>query len=144
MKRRYIGPKSYEDALERRKANLRPKRVSIGLKRPERAGLKRSGPLRKGKKVKAWDADRRALKVEHERMGIVTCELRGNKEVPHVCSYDNFLSFAHDAKRRKLKREDLKRAILICLNAHDVIEFWPAEEMKRIVNDTIAARKEAA
>ena len=69
-----------------------------------------------------------------------TCELRGHPEVPHECTYDDFLGYAHNAKRRKLDAEGLKRAILICNNAHNVIEFWKPEEMKRIVNEVIANR----
>lgn len=109
---------------------------------PRCFGLNREKGLKPGKKTKAWDRERRKLKIESERTGLTTCELRG--VIPHECSYNNFLGYAHDAKRRKLSAEDLKRAILICNNVHDIIEAWPAEEMKQIVNDTIAARSEAA
>lgn len=106
-------------------------------------GLQRAGkPLRAGRKTKEWETARRALKVESEREGRTTCELRG--VLKHECTYNNFLGYAHDAKRRKLSKEDLGRAILICNAAHSIIEFWKPEEMKRIVNDTIAARKVAA
>lgn len=128
MRRTGFKRLSFEEALAKRKGQRRH-----GLKR------KRLGP---GKKTKAWGRERRKLKIESERAGLMTCELRG--VIPHKCTYDNFLGYAHDAKRRKLSTEDLKRAILICNNAHDIIEVWPAEKMKRIVNDTIAARKKAA
>lgn len=45
------------------------------------------------------------------------------------------------AKRRKLAPEDLSYVILIDNNAHDIIEHLPPEEMKRIVDETIAARE---
>lgn len=131
----------FNSTFKIKSAKLKPRRSSFSAKRTSISQKPRKA-LRAGKKTKAWDATRRKLKVESERSGLITCELRGI--VLHECSYDNFLGYAHDAKRRKLSREDLKRAILICNNAHDVIEFWSPEEMKRIVNDTIAARKIAA
>jgi len=98
--------------------------------------------LKAGKRTKAWNAQRRKLKVDSVANNRTTCELRG--VIPHECTYDDFLGYAHDAKRRKLSREDLKRAILICNNVHDQLERMKPDEMKRIVNDTIAARKRAA
>ena len=99
---------------------------------------KRLGP---GKKTKAWDAARAIIKQRFEKAGITTCELRGSDKVPHDCGNDNYLGFAHDAKRRKLTADDLYRVILICNFAHDIIEVWPAEKMKAIVNETIQSRK---
>jgi hypothetical protein len=106
--------------------------------------LKRSSRLRAGKKTRAWDRVRRILKLDSVANERTTCELRGHPEVLHECTYDNYLGYAHDAKRRKLTAEDLKRAILICNNAHNVIEFMPSEEMKRIVNDVWESRESAA
>jgi len=132
---------------ERRAFNstLRPgkgfKRKSYTWKRSSKP-LGFSGRLKAGPKTKAWNAERRRLKADSERNGRTTCELRG--VIPHECTYDDFLGYAHDAKRRKLSKADLSRAILICNNAHDIIEVWPADEMKRIVNDTIAARGKVA
>lgn len=131
-----IGPQTYQAAIEKRKG--KPRRYGLGRAAQP---LKRGKRLSAGKKVKAWNAERRRLKIEHERMGIKTCELRG--VIEHQCTYDNFLRYAHDAKRRKLSAEDLKIAILICNNVHDLLERMPPDEMKRIVNDTIAARKRA-
>lgn len=110
--------------------------VGVGL----RGGtVKRSRMNKAGKKTNAWAAERAKLKVRFLAAGITTCELRGRLE--HECTYDNFLGFAHDAKRTKLAPGDLSRVILIDNNAHDIIEHWPHEEMKKIVNDTIAARE---
>lgn len=94
---------------------------------------------RAGKKTKAWDAERAKLKVRFEAVGITTCELRGR--LNHECTWDNYLGFAHAAKRRKLAPEDLGHVILIDNNAHDIIERLPPEEMKRTVDETIAARE---
>jgi len=99
---------------------------------------KRIGP---GPKTKAWNNARAIIKRRFEKVGITKCELRSSKEVQHECGNDNYLGFAHDAKRRKLTAEDLYRVILVCNFAHDVIEFWPAEKMKTIVNKTIQSRK---
>lgn len=124
------------------------KAKSYGFKRKKYEPLKRSrlargGRLKAGRKTKAWNAERRKLKADSARNNRTTCELRGNPEVPHECSTDDFLGYAHAAKRRNLSRVELGHAILICNNAHNVIEFWPAEEMKRIVNETIEARAAA-
>lgn len=97
--------------------------------------------LRAGKKTKAWDSARATIKRRFEKAGITTCELRGSEKVPHECGIDNYLGFAHDAKRRKLTAEDLFRVILICNFAHDIIEVWPPEKMKAIVDETIQCRK---
>lgn len=101
----------------------------------------RSGRLKAGKKTKQWASIRAILKRKFEAVGITTCELhRVGSALPHLCTYDNYLGFAHNAKRRKLTDADLYHVILICNNAHDIIEVWPPEEMKRIVNGTIHAR----
>jgi len=98
---------------------------------------KRLGP---GKKTKAWDNARAIIKRRFEKVGITTCELRGSDKVKHECGNDNYLGFAHDAKRRKLTTDDLHRVILVCHFAHDIFEVWPAEKMKALVNDTIKKR----
>lgn len=90
---------------------------------------------RAGKKTKAWEKARAELKVEHESMGITTCELRYEG-----CWNDDALGFAHAAKRRKLTSVDLKHAIVACGSCHDKIEFLKPEEMERIVNETIHNR----
>lgn len=65
------------------------------------------------------------------------CEAR----FPHECSGSSFLTWAHNAKRRK--NPDLLHAALICQNAHNAIEFLPPEQMKRIVDGIIEGRKAA-
>lgn len=101
--------------------------------------MKRSPMKRAGKKTKAWEKARAELKIEHEGMGITTCELRYEG-----CAYDDFLGFAHAAKRRKLTKEDLRHAIICCNFCHDQIEFLPPEQMKRIVDETIRSRTSLA
>lgn len=143
-----LTPKTYEAAKEaatRRTARRLARQKGeprYGLSQKVRKPLGFSGRLGAGRKTKAWSAERRKLKADSERNSRTTCELRG--VIPHECTYDDFLGYAHDAKRRKLTREDLKRAILVCNNVHDLLEVMKPEEMKRIVNDTIAARQEAA
>ncbi len=124
-----LRPDNYEAA----KAIFKPMQRS-----PMQRGTKRLGP---GKKTKAWATARASIKRRFEKVGITTCELRGSEKVPHECGNDNYLGFAHDAKRRKLTAEDLYRVILICNFAHDIIEVWQPEKMKAIVNDTIQSRK---
>lgn len=89
-----------------------------------------------GPKTKAWNTARSELKVEFQfQYGVTTCELRYED-----CTYDDYLGFAHSAKRRKLSAGDLKHVILCCNFCHDKIEFLPPEEMERIVNETIRNR----
>nr|ALS89864.1 YccJ-like protein [uncultured bacterium] len=61
---------------------------------------------------------------------------------PHECTRYDQLTWAHNAKRRK--KPDLTHAALLCQNAHNRIEFLPADEMKQIVDEIIERRKEAA
>lgn len=110
----------------------------------KRTGIKRGTKLinKRGPKTKAWESARAKLKQMFAAAGITTCELhRIGSVLPHLCTYDDQLGFAHNAKRRKLSQDDLYHVILICNNAHNVIEVWPAEDMKRIVDGTIAARE---
>jgi len=106
-----------------------------GTKQMKRA-TKRLGP---GKKTRQWNNARAIIKHRFEAAGITTCELQG--KLKHDCGIDNYLGFAHDAKRRKLSGADLYRVILICNFAHQLIEVWPAEKMKAIVNETIQQRR---
>lgn len=105
--------------------------------KPSTVPMRRSPMKRRGKKTKAWDSKRAELKIEFEAIGITTCELRYEN-----CANDDFLGFAHAAKRRKLKSEDLGHVILACNPCHDKIEFLPPEQMKRIV-DTICQQRES-
>jgi hypothetical protein len=99
--------------------------------------MKRSGRLKPlGKKGKTWATKRRTLKEEFAAVGITTCELRYKG-----CASDNYLGFAHAAKRRKLTLEDLGHVILTCNFCHDKIEFLKPEEMKRIVDKTCQQRE---
>lgn len=130
-----LRPANYEDAKRSYKPMRRtPLRSRTSLKQ----GTKR---LKAGKKTNAWNNARAIIKRRFEKVGITRCELRGSDKVPHDCGNDNYLGFAHDAKRRKLTAEDLYRVILICNFAHDIIEALPPEEMKAIVDDTIQLRE---
>lgn len=96
---------------------------------------KRLGP---GKKTKQWNNARAVIKRRFEKVGITTCELRG--VVEHDCMVDDWLSFGHAVKRRKLKEGDLGHVILICTVVHDLLEVMPPEKMKQIVDETIEKR----
>jgi hypothetical protein len=116
----------------------------VGFKRktkePHRYGFKRSKGLKAGRKVKAWEATRRELKVKYAAMGITSCELRYEG-----CKRDDWLSFAHGRKRRKLEGDELSTlTILACTPCHAKIEFLPADEMLRIIESVITNRKAAA
>ena len=101
--------------------------------------LKRGGKLGSGKKTKRWASVRAGLKKRFAAAGITHCELFG--VLPHLCSYDDYLGFAHNAKRRKLTDADLYHVILACNPGHDIIEHWQPEEMKAIVNSVIHRRE---
>jgi len=111
------------------------KAIQRGTKQTKRC-TKRVGP---GKKTKQWNSARTIIKRRFEAVGITTCELQG--KLKHDCGVDNYLGFAHNAKRRKLSEADLYHVILICNFGHDIIEVWPPEKMKAIVNETINQRK---
>lgn len=128
MRRSGFKRKSYSEARDA----LREKQG----KRPSCFGARKA--LKAGRKTKAWNAERRKLKADSERNNRTTCELRG--VIPHDCTVDNFLGYAHAAKRRKLSSEDLSHAILICNNVHDIIERWSPEDMKWIVDEMIERR----
>jgi hypothetical protein len=124
--------------LEAKAAHKPMKRSKLTSKGKLKRGTKRLGP---GKKTKQWTTARAIIKQRFEKVGITTCELQRSKEVKHDCGIDNYLGFAHDAKRRKLTADDLYRVILICNFAHDIIEVWPPKKMKAIVNETIEKRE---
>lgn len=98
---------------------------------------KRLGP---GKKTRAWDTARAAIKRRFEKVGITTCELRGSSKVKHQCGNDNYLGFAHSKKRRHITGDELHEVALLCVNAHEFIERLPEAEMTQIVREIIAAR----
>ena|ERR1051326_7363702 len=91
------------------------------------------------KKKQSWDTIRRRLKKQFGEFGITTCELQN--KLDHICTYNNYLSFAHGLKRRHLKGNELETlTILICINAHQIIEAWPEKEMELLVRKTIKER----
>jgi hypothetical protein len=87
----------------------------------------------KGRKTNEWDNARAWLKIQFSQVGIHTCQLR-----LAGCTFDNFLGFAHPAKRRNLLDGEIRVAALLCQNCHQVIEFGPPEEMRRIVEKLFA------
>jgi hypothetical protein len=124
--------KSYEEA----KAKFTPMRRKLvankgsGLKR----GNKRLGP---GKKTKAWDKARAALKVDHVAMGITTCEF----QYPG-CWHDEALSFAHSRKRDD-PLFDINEVAIACTPVchHKLDVEMSHEEMYDAVMSVIARRE---
>lgn len=88
---------------------------------------------RRGPKTKAWDSERAKLKPKFEAAGITTCEIRYAG-----CWNDNYLGFAHDAKRRKNPK--LSKVVLGCNPCHDILENMGPERMKAEVDRIIAKR----
>lgn len=109
------------------------KRTSIRRKpqpwrtRRQRAALKRIG--KKGKENQKANAT-----LAKTFKGAQFCEAR----FPHDCTGSEQLTWAHNMKRRK--QPDLLHAALICVNAHNIIEVLPPEDMKRIVDGIIDNR----
>lgn len=92
--------------------------------------------LKAGARMKAWESTRARLKVKFAAQGIVTCELG----YPG-CKRDDWLSFAHGRKRRKLIGDELETlTILACTPCHDVIERMAPEGMLAIVQSVISER----
>lgn len=148
-----LHPKTYEEALSRRIA-AQERRREKATKSPSRKGNKSSAeayaeivasrstkkPRKRmravGKKGRQWaNVRRNELKPAFEAMGVTSCELRYEN-----CANDDYLGFAHAAKRRKLSVDDLNHVILACNFCHDLLEVMPPEEMQRIVDETIHNR----
>lgn len=91
--------------------------------------------LHAGEKTKEWEDAREDLKKIFAEWNITACELRLKG-----CWKDNFLTFAHLAKRRKLTKEDLHIAVLCCINCHSAVEYMPAEKMREILQAAIDRR----
>jgi cellobiose-specific phosphotransferase system component IIA len=89
----------------------------------------------KGKKGKAWDKARRALKVEALAEGWAHCER---------CGASEGLTMAHRVKRRFITTEaELRNVICLCLICHNWMELGTHERMARLF-DEIKAKREAA
>lgn len=105
-------------------------------RKPEHTVLRRRRSLLQiGKKGRANKKANASLAKNYK--GEQYCQAK----FPHDCTGREFLTWAHNAKRRK--NPDLLHAALICRNAHDAIEYLPPDEMMRIV-DEIVERQELA
>lgn len=90
-----------------------------------------------GKKVKAWDAARKKLKVAFQEVGITSCELQ-----LFGCMRDFGLSFAHAEKRRFIVTPaQLNECAISCASCHLLIEALTHEEMAMRVREIIASRE---
>lgn len=104
---------------------------------PMARGRKRLGP---GKQTRLNLESNARLKAKFDALGIRSCELGLDG-----CQRNNFLTWAHGRKRRKLVGDELDTlVILICQNCHSMIEVLPAEDMLSIVQGVIAAREGVA
>lgn len=89
-----------------------------------------------GKQTKANRASNARLKKKFEALGITRCELSYLG-----CTADDFLSWAHGRKRRKLQGDELDTLVILsCHNCHNRIEFLPPEGMLAIVESVISER----
>ena len=119
-----------------RKTPLRSKPPKLKQYKPEEKPKPRAR-LGRGKKMKAWDADRAKLKARFKDAGITICELRTD-----ACTCDNYLGFAHSKKRRNVVTDqDREEVILVCNNCHDCIEALGETRMRARVLATIDARQ---
>ena len=92
--------------------------------------------LKGGKKTAANKRANAKLKREFEKQGITSCELGYLG-----CTRDEFLSWAHGKKRRKLEGDELETlVILACVNCHNRIEAMSHEGMLAIVESVIVER----
>lgn len=89
----------------------------------------------KNKKTKEWDQVRKELKQKFLEMGVTSCELGLVN-----CTGDNYLGFAHTAKRRKLSYEELYEVALLCNNCHTEIEYSTPEIMAKTIRMLISKR----
>jgi hypothetical protein len=82
--------------------------------------------LKPGKRTREWERRRAKLKIRFERAGITHCE------VMYPGCHGNYgLSFAHPAKRRFLKGDQLDVVVLACIfNCHKKLEAMPHAAMK--------------
>lgn len=113
--------------------------------KPDAKQMKRGGklrPVRKkvclwiGKKTLANMKANARLKREFEAKGMTTCELGYPNR-----TRDDFLSWAHGKKRRKLQGDELTTCVILaCINCHEVIERMSPEGMLAIVQSVITER----
>ena len=101
--------------------------------------LQRPARLKPGKKTRAWENERRKLKVRFAKVGITSCELRG--VIEHDCKYDDYLSFAHSTKRND-PRFNISEVILACIPGHTILdEKMSHAQMFETVKAVIARRE---
>ncbi len=117
-------PRSFSEA----KANHKP------MKRSRMNGARRR-MNQKGRKTNEWDNARAWLKIQFNRVGIRTCELRYAG-----CAFDNYLGFAHSKKRRNITGDEMYEVALLCNFCHEVAERLPEAEMTILIKQIIAAR----
>jgi hypothetical protein len=117
-------------------STFRIKPDSLGLQRSQKPMTRTKICLWAGKKTRANMKANAKLKREFEAKGITRCELG----YPG-CTKDDFLSWAHGKKRRKLQGDELTSCVILaCINCHDVIERMSPEGMLVIVESVIAER----
>lgn len=89
-----------------------------------------------GKKTLANMKANARLKRKFEALGITRCELNYID-----CTRNDFLTWAHGKKRRKLEGDELETCVILaCQNCHQRIERMTPEGMLGIVQSVIAER----
>lgn len=109
--------------------------MTLMFPKPVKQEKKRKPLKRAGKKTDAWERTRKQLIPRFAAAGIMTCELG------YIgCFKDNFLSFAHSMKRRRItSQEELEECILACTSCHQIAEN--RRDMTEIIRGVIARRK---
>lgn len=109
----------------------------IGYSKSQQLGKTVTKPKKSanGNKVSAttrWELDRARLKIVYQSHNITSCEYVDVQG--HRCGLNNFLTFAHDDKRRNLSTEEIAsfwNTLLLCLTHHQLIEN-DREETERL------------
>lgn len=93
-------------------------------------------PLSAGTKTTEWDELRKELKLHFKNnLKIKKCEAKLSG-----CWVSNGLTFAHAKKRRYIKKDELDKVILCCVQCHITIEAYSHKDMKEFVEKIIESR----
>lgn len=117
--------------------------------KPEKSKKKKRHYIKPGDKTLEWEAAKRILKPAFAEVGIGYCEIgRYLYQFPEYAErmerhrHNFFLTWAHGDKRNNLVGQELITLVaLSCVDCHNFIEAMPHEEMRKIVEGAIAARR---
>lgn len=111
--------------------------------------IKNKTRIKQGTKGKEWTAAKRRLKKAFQQAGITYDELTPYllnnpkyAEMARHCRPGYFLTWAHGDKRRHLQENELYSLVVLAgIDAHNVIEKLPRQEMRAIVEEIIQKRQ---